>query len=231
MQCAMDLVFNYQDSGKNSISVTTRSHPDNESFMKDMESLFGNVLKVYNDLLLINQEEEMQGFQTSTLDTNNEQTSSLKGISSFDLQKWYKVTELQKLPRSQLITLASTSHLYSPITWLLPSFYIQQQLTKIANDIYKDDQILLDEGYHLEHCRSMTYGELMDACRIRGLPYDIYVTIEEMRLHLTAYLYMMEKIQNKIHDEPSSSELTSRLYLFILYFPPALYSCQNKNMV
>jgi len=62
----------------------------------------------------------------------------------------------------------------------------------MAFEIWRDDNLLLEENYHLLKCKNITDPEIMQACFIRGYP--INGTYDEMREYLTNHLLMIQHL-------------------------------------
>ena len=112
--------------------------------------------------------------------------------------------------RHHLVLLASMSGylqrfpsiLADPIRSFLPSSWLRADILWNADEVCRDDDLLLQEGYDILACNSMTNDEVVEACWLRGLPICIntngignYTT---MREQLTMHLMMMKELRKGI---------------------------------
>lgn len=124
------------------------------------------------------------------------------------------------LSRNNILNLAFSSWLASPMLWVQPSMLIQRKLDTLAKDIIKDDIMMIQEKHHLNNCGSLTSTEVLDACSMRSLPCAIDQSVDVMRESLTRHLLIIEKILDKVgHAGLESKEAVQ----FVLYLPTMQY--------
>ena len=159
-----------------------------------------------------------------------------------------KILSINNLQSTHLHSLALSNNLAAPILLpfnlaplflqtCLPSLYLQQKLTTLAEDIIMDDSALIEEGQLESKCIGMTEEEILDACWLRGLPVGRFVTmnnnvqcsthgregeVEMMRTALTHHLQMIEDITK--HSPLREIVRDSTLHLLVLHLPAIRYS-------
>jgi hypothetical protein len=102
--------------------------------------------------------------------------------------------------------------------------WLRRQIDRISRIVCHDDALLLEEGHALNHCESLTYIEIMDACLMRGLPVTNN-TVEERRECLTNHLKMVASVKRRI-----KGPITEGFRLFTLHLAPLRYHIKmTKN--
>ena len=119
------------------------------------------------------------------------------------------------MTRHQLLNIAFSSPLSSPLLWLQPTSFIKRRLCAIAQDIIQDDIMLIAESQHLEQCQSMKAKELVNACSIRNLPCGIDQSIEDLRESMTGYLIMIKQILNEVGESGLKSKEGEQFVLYL----------------
>lgn len=134
--------------------------------------------------------------------------------------------DFNTLPREHLVTLAFSagasrfpSYVNSILFALLPSFVIRRKLLAIAEEIVRDDILLVEEMQDKHGCVSLSDDEIFEACLLRGLPCTFNVPPEEKRKCLTNYLSMVSQVHHLIGTRGSDRTLEIGLKLFILHLP------------
>jgi hypothetical protein len=117
----------------------------------------------------------------------------------------------------------------------VPNAYLRKRLLSIAQDIVQDDILLIQEGQHFNKCDSLTDEEVLDACLLRGLPIN---TLTQMRTQLTHHLIMVQPLLQKLVQETSDTDSTTRtcqqfeeyknaIQILILFLPAIRYDLKN----
>ena len=125
---------------------------------------------------------------------------AMKSISRHHLVKLALVSGyLQRFPSILSEPVVST---------LLPSAWLCSEMEHHANQVAKDDELLIQEGYDESHVLGagttgspimmmmMTNDEILEACLVRGLP--ISTSFVAMREQLTTYLTMIKQLREKL---------------------------------
>eukprot|EP00816_Leptocylindrus_hargravesii_P005511 CAMPEP_0196826804 /NCGR_PEP_ID=MMETSP1362-20130617/93819_1 /TAXON_ID=163516 /ORGANISM="Leptocylindrus danicus, Strain CCMP1856" /LENGTH=109 /DNA_ID=CAMNT_0042207395 /DNA_START=951 /DNA_END=1280 /DNA_ORIENTATION=- len=98
-----------------------------------------------------------------------------------------------------------------PIQFLqlvVPSFVMRYFIRSVANDIVRDDDLLISEGNDVN---SLTESEVLAACELRGLPTLSGMSATAMKQCLLNHLLM-------VHEFQESSDGVSN-EIVVLYLP------------
>lgn len=135
------------------------------------------------------------------------------------------------IPREHLETLAFASRgSRLPAAYrILPSAMIQRKLRRVADDIRRDDVLLIEEEHDVDGCHSLTDSEVLDACLLRGLPVGTSVSYHEMRECLTNHLSMIAQVANTFPKFQRLSVHDTNLKLFTLHLPAIRYHLMRKE--
>ena len=147
---------------------------------------------------------------------------------SSEPDRFFGLTVKPLLPRYQLLNLADSTWLSSPMLSIQPSNVIQYKLSKLAREIIADDSFLIEEKHHLEHCLSITPDEVLDACHLRSLPCSIDQSVDDMRQSLTGHLIIMEQI---LKEKPFWSTNMGNIAIqqFVLHLPMIRHEATTKG--
>jgi hypothetical protein len=140
--------------------------------------------------------------------------------------------DLKSISRQHLVRLALVSGylqrfpsiLSEPVvSTLLPSAWLCSEIEHHANQVTKDDELLIQEGYGnvlvaATGAPMMTNDEILEACLIRGLP--ISTSIVVMREHLTTYLAMMKGLREQL---PLGKKRSGAFPIFALHVTALRY--------
>ncbi|CAB9502000.1 LETM1 domain containing 1 [Seminavis robusta] len=140
---------------------------------------------------------------------------------------------IKDLPREHLVklSLAMGINQYLPgwlSSWVAefqPSAWLQSQVDRISRVVCKDDDMLIEEGHHLNGCSSLTDQEATDACLMRGLPVGQNATTEERRQCLTNHLRMIAEVRR----EPATKVESDSFRLFTVHLAPIRNSLKSAK--
>jgi hypothetical protein len=109
------------------------------------------------------------------------------------------------------------------VQWWSPKWLLTRQIRLLAHQVWLDDKLLLEEGYHLQHCQALTDDEVREACRLRGLP--VLLDYDEMRRCMTHHLEMVQDLWLSVPSD------TPRLHLqlFVLHLAPLRYCAAQQQ--
>ena len=133
-----------------------------------------------------------------------------------------------QLSRNNILNIAFSSWLASPILWVQPSKLIKRKLDALAKDIIEDDIMLIHEKHHLNSCSLLTSSEVLDACSKRSLPCAIDQSVDAMRESLTSHLLIMEKILDKVGHAGLQSKEAEH---FVLYLPTIQHELEKFEAI
>ena len=116
--------------------------------------------------------------------------------------------------------------LADPIRSILPSAWLRADILQHSDELCRDDDLLIQEGYDIMACNIMTNDEVVEACWLRGLPIGIISTTgignyTAMREQLTMHLIMMKELRNKIGTN------RQHLPLLTLHVTALRYHCMS----
>ena len=96
--------------------------------------------------------------------------------------------------------------------------------------VYRDDGMLLEEGYHLSGCSSLTDVELRNACLMRGLPVSPDTSIAERRRCLTNHLNMISQVKQRLAiDDRWTIQDEDGFALFTVHLAPIRHSMLKQS--
>jgi len=151
--------------------------------------------------------------------TNPSISSKLSTPRNFFVARTFPFPSLQLLPSAQLVTLARSAGLDSPILPFLPNAFVRRRLMAKAENVCRDDTLLIEEGHHLHGglgCGLLTKEEVLEACVLRGLPVSRDLSTNEMRIFLTDHLLMMEQILKRKNKNVFANDDAR---VFVLHLP------------
>lgn len=138
-----------------------------------------------------------------------------------------QLSAVKRIPRAYLTRFALAIGVYQTLPQplngimaeLTPSPWLRARVRQVAQDLCRDDAMLLSEGHHDDKCQRLTDVEVMDACLMRNLPMDC--SISEMRKCLTNHLHMIESAKASMQSGDPTEEfgiLTLHLSILRDYF-------------
>ena len=112
-------------------------------------------------------------------------------------------------------------------TEFTPSFMLKKMIKERCNVVYRDDEMLLEEGYHRTGCTAFTDVELLNACLMRQLPVTSSSSIEERRQCLTTHLNMILQVKQRLAIDNRRPIEEEGFALFSMHLAPIRYALKH----